>query len=101
MEKLLLLLFLFIAAEGLAQSGDSISVKPGRSQDTVQTTVPASDSVMVSEDMERNVSNLLSLQKNLQARKAKEKRNAMIRIGIGVGLLIILIIGLRRKTVKK
>ncbi len=103
MRKLLLALFIFIATNGLAQPadtikklipGDSISVK-------VQTTVPSSDSDMLSEDQERNVANLLSLQKTIETRKTKEKRNAMYRIGIGVAFLIILIIGLRRKTVKK
>ena len=116
MEKLLLLLFLFIATQSPAQPGDSINSKrvenklisndsipgkPGGWKDTMQTTTPASDSLMRNEDMERNVSNLLSLQKSLQAREKKEKRNAIVRIGIGIVLLIILIIGLRRKSVKR
>ncbi len=104
MKKLLLALFLFITAKGMAQHGDTIKNKliPGDSISVkVQTTIPSSDSFMRNEDMERNISNLLSLQKSIEARKTKEKRNAMYRIGIGVAFLIILIIGLRRKTVKK
>jgi hypothetical protein len=96
MRKIFLLLILFISVEVLAQPGDTI--KKNRVE---QTTVPASDSLMRNEDMERNVSNLLRLQKSIQAREAKEKRNALTRIGIGIALLIILIIGFRRKVVKK
>lgn len=100
MEKSLLLLFLFMTMASLAQPGDTIKNKliPG---DSISIKLPASDSVMSNEDMERNVANLLSLQKSIETRKTKEKRNAFTRIGIGVALLIILIIGLRRKTVKK
>ena len=105
MEKLLLILFLFIATNGLAQPGDTIKNNPVKNQlisgDSNSIKLPASDSFMRNEDMERNVANLLSLQKSIQKRETKEKRNALTRIGIGIALLIILIIGLRRKTTKK
>lgn len=104
MRKSLLLLFLFITIEGGAQPADTIKNKrvPTDSISLIpQATIPPMDSVMRNEEMERNISNLLSLQKSIEARKAKEKRNALTRIGIGVALLIILIIRLRRKTVKK
>ena len=104
MQKSLLLLFLFISIEGLAQPADTIKNRliPIDSISVIPLTpVPAMDSVMRNEEMERNVSNLLSLQKSIQTRKAKDKRNALTRIGIGIALLIILIIGLRRKRVKK
>lgn len=96
MRKLLLPVVLFISVEGSAQPADTIKKIP-----VEQTTIPVSDSLMRNEDMERNVANLLSLQKRIQARETKEKRNALTRIGIGIALLIILIIGLRRKTTKK
>jgi hypothetical protein len=100
MKKLLLALLLFVAAKGMAQPADTIKNKliPG---DSISIKLPAPDSAMRNEEMERNVANLLRLQKSIDARKTKEKRNALTRIGIGVALLIILIIGLRRKTVKK
>ena len=105
MERFILILFLFIAAKGLAQPSDTIKNTRVENQlingDSISIKLPPSDSVMRNEDMERNVSNLLSLQKSLRAREAREKRNAITRIGIGVALLIILIIGLRRKSVKK
>ncbi len=104
MEKFILFVFLIMTTKGLAQPADAIKNKliPVDSISVkAQTTVPPMDSVMRNEDMERNVSNLLNLQKSIQARERKEKRNALTRIGIGVALLIILVIGLRRKTVKK
>ena len=104
MQKSLVLLFLFITTVCPAQPADTLKNKltPVDSISvTPQLTIPAMDSVMRNEDMERNISNLLSLQKSIEARKTKEKRNAITRIGIGIALLIILIVGLRRKTVKK
>ena len=113
MHKLLLFLFLILAAEGSAQPGDSINkngekqklirgdsnlVNPGKSNDSLLKTIPASDSMAIHENFDRNITHILELQK---AHRAREKRNAMIRIGIGIAFLIILIIGLRRKTVKK
>ena len=108
MQKLFLLLLVLITMETGAQPADTLKNKliPGDSisitlQDTALTTIPAFDSAMRNEEMERNISNLLSLQKSIETRKTKEKRNAITRIGIGIALLIILIIGLRRKSVKK
>jgi hypothetical protein len=112
MRKLLLLLVLFMALDGFAQtgdstnkkeekqkwiSGDSNSINPGMINDSLLNMIPARDSVAMKEDMDRNINNLVELQTNLHAR---EKRNAMIRISIGVALLIVLVIGLRRKTGK-
>ena len=113
MNKLFLLLFLILAAEVSAQPGDSINKKgekqklisgdsnwanPGRFNDSLLKTIPASDSIAINENFDRNVSHILELQKD---HRAREKRNARIRIGIGIAFLIILIIGLRRKTIKK
>ncbi len=113
MSKLLLLLIFFISVDGLAQSGDtmkknqaenklitgdSILKKLEKFKDSVLNTPTASDSIQVKEDMGRNITGLLALQKK---QRVKEKRGAMIRIGIGVALLIVLIIGLRRKSAKK
>jgi len=47
---------------------------------------------------ERNLNYLLEMQKE---RRAKEKKNAIIRIAIGLGFFIILIIGLRRRRAKE
>jgi hypothetical protein len=113
MKKLLLFLALFISIEGLAQLGDtmkknqpelnltrddSVLMKLQKFQDSALTTLPPLDSNEIKENFDRNINGLLEMQKN---RRVKEKRAAMIRIGIGIAFLIVLIIGLRRKGVKK
>jgi hypothetical protein len=105
MRKLLLLLVLFISVEGSAQPGDTVSsnidstlIKLQKFEDSMLTTIPRIDSNEIKENFDRNISGILEMQKN---RRVKEKRAAMIRIAIGVAFLIVLIIGLRRKTVKK
>ena len=113
MRKSLFFLVLFISVEGLAQPGETI-IKPPSGQKTINAdsildriekmkkvndsllmTMPAPDSNTI------NISGLLELQKIQKDRRAKEKRVAMIRIGIGLAFLIVLIIGLRRKSTKK
>ena len=113
MSKLLFLLFLLISVEGLTQPGDSLiqrqsnqqsvvddSVLPkqGTQKDSVINMPFKADSLQFKESMERNMNSILELQRD---HRAREKRNAIIRIGIGVAFLIVLIIGLRRKVVKK
>lgn len=113
MRKLLLLLILFMTLDGWAQpgdtmnkkeekqklmSGDTNSINPGMFNDSLLNMIPATDSIATNESFDRNINNILELQKD---HRAREKRNAMIRIGIGIAFLIILIIGLRRKTTKK
>lgn len=111
MKKFLTLLVCVLALAAYPQTGysqksrgfrkakifhkDSIAVKLRNIKDSLEKTlqdVPAQD------DFSRNLTPLLNLQKE---HRAKEKRNAMIRIGIGVALLVVLVIGLRRKTAKK
>jgi hypothetical protein len=106
MRKLLLLLIFFISVEALPQTDsmnknrveDSTLIKLQKLEDSMLTHLPAIDSNTIKEDLDRNITGILELQKN---RRVKEKRAAMIRIGIGVAFLIVLIIGLRRKATKK
>lgn len=116
MRKLLLSLIVFISVAGLAQPGDSMKKnraepklinadsifakleKIKKVNDSLLQSIPAPDSIAIKENIDRNITGLLELQKK---QRVKEKRGAIIRIGIGVAFLIILIIGLRRKTVKK
>jgi hypothetical protein len=113
MSKLLLFLVLFMSIEGLTQPGDtmkknqadhtlisqdSVLMNLQKFEDSMLTTLPPIDSNTIKENFDRNINGLLEMQKN---RRVKEKRGAMIRIGIGIAFLIILIIGLRRKTTKK
>jgi hypothetical protein len=113
MRKLLLLQVLFITINGWSQSADSIhtkevkpkltgadsnAVSPGKFNDSLQNIISSPGSIPINENMERNITGLIELQKT---HRAREKRNAMVRIGIGIAFLIILIAGLRRKAKKK
>jgi hypothetical protein len=78
---------------------DSMMIKLKQLDDSVikiQQTAAARQ--MEDSMMQRNNNDILELQKE---QRGREKKTAFIRIAIGIGLLIILIIGLRRKTVKK
>ncbi|MBK8312387.1 MAG: hypothetical protein IPL04_17250 [Chitinophagaceae bacterium] len=46
------------------------------------------------DDIDRNMRYIQEIQKK---NNAKKKRDAIVRIGIGIGLLVLLVIGLRRK----
>ncbi len=112
MRQFLLLLLLFIILEGSARTGDTLPVRqvkqPAYSTDTILrklekfkdslfNTLPYTDSFHINENNTRNLMEFVDLQKK---QKAREKRGALIRIGIGIAFLIVLIIGLRRKTRK-
>jgi len=86
MSKLLLLLFLFISAEELAQPGDSLKknlinhqlnfndsilVKTEKLKDSELKALPASDSMMIKENTDRNVSDLSDLQKKQRINEKK------------------------------
>ena len=105
MRILFLSLVLLISIGGLTQTGDTILnstdstfIKLQKLQDSVLTTIPAVDSDEIKKNFDRNIYGLLEMQKN---RRAKEKKAAIFRIGIGLAFLVVLIIGLRRKGIKK
>ena len=109
MRNLLLLLFCLFSIIGFGQQNDTVSEKQSRPRlvfdDSAMIRLDRfRDSVSKAQEMEafnktnqRNLNYFLQLQKE---RRAKEKRNAIIRIAIGIGFLIILVIGLRRRTKK-
>ena len=76
---------------------DSVVQKIEELKDSITKILPATDTVQVKSDIDRNMNYILEIQKR---NKAKQKRNAIIRITIGVGFLILLIIGLRRRSKK-
>lgn len=78
-------------------ASDSVIEKIEQLRDSVQQEILNRNKESIEADHVRNVNYLLDLQKE---RKAKQKRNAIVRIAIGVGLLIILLIGWRRKSKK-
>jgi hypothetical protein len=111
MKKFFTLLVLMLALSAHSQTGvgkksrgfrkgnifhkDSIAVKLANLKDSVQKTL---QDVKGQNDIAKNIDQLLNIQKE---NEAKKKRGAMIRIGIGVALLVVLVIGLRRKTAQK
>jgi hypothetical protein len=51
--------------------------------------------------MEQNSRNLNDFLKYQEEQKARQKRNALIRIGIGIFFFIILLVGLNRQRKKR
>jgi len=112
MRKLLMLFLLFAFINGFSQPGSKSTEEKERSKlisnDSVLNRLKLLDDSMeelrkkqeakeFAESSQRNLGYFLQLQKE---RRAKEKRNAIIRIGIGVALAIVLIFGLRRRIKK-
>ena len=109
MRNLLLLLFCVFSIIGFGQQNDTVPEKQSRPKvvfdDSAMMRLQRfKDSVSKAQEMEefnktnqKNLSYFLQLQKE---RRAKQKREAIIRIAIGIGFLIILVIGLRRRAKK-
>lgn len=109
MQNLLLLLFCLFSIISFGQQSDTSPEKKLRPKvvfdDSAMIRLTKfQDSIRKAEEMEefnktnqQNLNYLLEMQKE---RKAKEKRNAIIRIAIGIGFFIILVIGLRRRVKK-
>jgi len=113
MRKFLLFLLLLLSVNGFSQAGDTTIGKKRPKlviNDTVLNKLRQLDDSMAeverkkatAEDMERLNQNSINYFAQLsKERRAKQKRDAIIRIAIGVALFIVLIIGLRRRRVKK
>jgi len=114
MRSFLWLLFLFLFINGFSQPNskpaeqkvrhklimnDSILTRLKQFDDSVhEQTHKKEELKQIEQDSQRNMDYFLQLRKE---RNAKEKRNAIIRIGIGVAFLIVLIFGLRHRRLKK
>lgn len=102
MKKAILLLFLLLLILSANAQHDTANKA---TEDTTLQIAPVSDTSLYKidykVDQEQMARNTESLMRMMSERREKEKRNAMIRIGIGVLFLIVLIIGWRRRTVKK
>ena len=77
---------------------DSVGLRLEKLKDSALQIYQQLDTSEISKNINRNVGDILQLQKE---QKAKQKKAAVIRIVIGIVMLVVLIIGLRRKTVKK
>ena len=119
MQKFFLLLLLLPSVFSFSQPGgklrekgttkplidSGVSIKLKQLSDSVKMATQLADTKEkqagetneIQENLQRSNDYFLLLQKE---RRAKEKKAAFIRIAIGIGFLIILIIGLRRKSKK-
>lgn len=67
------------------------------STDLLAKKAPVSDTIYTTSQAEPFQSNIETLVRYQEERKAKEKKAAMIRIGIGVAFLVVFVIGLSRR----
>lgn len=88
MRKFLTLVLFMGLLSAHAQLGDSINPVRPDSATTIVSPI----------NMDQNIRGLLALQ---QEQRARQKKQAIIRIAIGVGMLVILVIGLSRKKRKQ
>ena len=110
MSKLLLLTFLFTSAVCFSQKDTSIHKKQLIANDSVLNHLQKFDDSVAEDsrkkeelkDMEHiNEQSLNYFAQMSRERKAKEKRQAILRIGIGAAFFVLLIFGLRRRTKKE
>ena len=104
MKKIFFLPLLMLAIT--VQSQKDNSRKSGRprisiNEDSIAIRIQQKDSMDKLLDQENNIRNLESVMKTVEKRRSKEKNKAILYIVFGVGMLIILIIGLRRRSVVK
>lgn len=111
MKKLFLILFLFYAITSFCQPGDPVSAKERRQKerdsiisfykkkrDSLTNSLLLSDTDLIKQNRETSTSYFVRLQKE---NRLKEKKAAIARIAIGAVLLVILIIGLKRRRKKQ
>ncbi|MEP6700980.1 MAG: hypothetical protein ABJA85_06680 [Bacteroidota bacterium] len=107
MKKFLLFLFLSFSIMGFCQHGNktgkgkiNMSLLAGDS--VIMKLEKLKDSVLnarrIQENVNRNANEIFQLQKE---RHTKQKNMAILRIIIGIALLVVLVIGLRRKGTKQ
>jgi hypothetical protein len=66
-----------------------------------QVTDTPAKSIEMKQWEERNIKAMLQISEQVEKNRAREKRNAYLRIGFGVLLLVVLIVGLMRRKAKK
>ena len=76
---------------------DSVIKKVQQLKDSIAASIQTIKPVQTLENISQNFDWILQLQKE---QRAKQKKAAIIRIAIGIGLLVVLVIGLRRKGKK-
>lgn len=99
MRKLFLSVLLLFSILVSAQTDPGL-IKPVSVDSAATLSQDSSSGIEIRNYDENNIRHLEALMKDQQARRAKEKTGAMIRIGVGLLLLVVLIVGWRRKRKK-
>jgi hypothetical protein len=108
MKKLFFVIFAFCASTSFAQSAANDSVITAKDiavlhdHDSIMKHYDSvnkiRDSIAISADMDRNTNNLVSF---IRERDEKAKKGMWLRIGLGIAMLIVFIIGIKRKRKPK
>lgn len=103
MRRIFLLSLLFISLHSNAQlDADSLHRAIQHRTDSMLTEFNSKGVESIKKEQElQNMQNLMRVVNEQKKRKAKEKRDAMIRIGIGVLFFAVLIIGIMRRRKKQ
>ncbi|MBK6992760.1 MAG: hypothetical protein IPH34_13465 [Chitinophagaceae bacterium] len=101
MKKFLLVSLFTLSLASFSQTDDKQPLNP---DSLVQKTDELKDSISNHISTIKPTDNYVDIDRNMQyiqeiqkKNNAKKKRDAIVRIGIGIGLLVLLVIGLRRK----
>ena len=105
MRRIVVIFLLGLSLPIFSQDDTSSARLPSLQNDTVVSKLAeAGDSarptIEIRQKDDANIKAILELSKEIQQREAKQKRNAMIRIGIGLIFLTVLVVGLMRKRKK-
>lgn len=104
MRKILFFSFLILtflhphAQDSLSKSQNT---ETGNYRTAIDSMYQAYNDSMIKIESERNIRNLNEFMARQNERQQKEKKRMYIRIGLGVFFLVILIIGLRRRSKKQ
>lgn len=102
MRRLFFLSLLFISINAFSQiDADSLHQAIQRRNDSVLAGFNNSVESFKKEQELQNIQSLLRVVDEQKKRNAKQKRDAMIRIGIGVLFFAVLIIGIMRRRKKQ
>jgi hypothetical protein len=103
MRRTLFVFVLFFSLITFGQNSDpSLQETQKKSPDTfeLKEPIPGDTNDRSIEARDNNMESILALTKEMDRRRERDKRNAIIKIGIGVLLLGVLVVGLTRKRKK-
>jgi hypothetical protein len=104
MRKILLILLLgssSMIAFSQQDGGQSTTQKGSVIEKLQQVTDSPAKSMEMKQWEERNIKAMLQISEQVEKNRAREKRNAYLRIGFGIVLLVVLVVGLMRRKSKK